>query len=370
MDEMANVTRVRQTRVVQRRQQLLTPDIIDTVDWHCYSAPQSRSGSFKKSRRRSVKDSSPRSSLPSLEDSITAKLLELQQLEADNYRVVREFVTSARGGIVNRGDSFRRNKETETDAGTTTERRTEEQTDRSRQKQAAGAAATQRGEVGAQQIAADMVACKVVIVGDRGVGKTSLLQQLMTSHYMAAMNTYSFDAECEKTMSVLVDNVETLVHFIDVDVPSQQIYEQDYSDVDGFILLYSVTDRKSYSYVANMLTSLQRHDRYSSTAVILVANKTDLVRKRQVADREAKDLCSRRACKFISISAILNHRVDDLLVGVVCQIRLHRTSTSPAAAAAAATDQSTPSGGTSWLQRLLHRRPKDSPRQCENLLVL
>lgn len=31
------------------------------------------------------------------------------------------------------------------------------------------------------------------------------------------------DAESEKTMSVLVDNVETLVHFIDVDVVSQQV---------------------------------------------------------------------------------------------------------------------------------------------------
>ena len=40
--------------------------------------------------------------------------------------------------------------------------------------------------------AADTVACKVVIAGERGVGKTSLLHQLMTSHYMAAMNTCSF----------------------------------------------------------------------------------------------------------------------------------------------------------------------------------
>jgi len=55
--------------------------------------------------------------------------------------------------------------------------------------------------------------------------------------------------------------------------------------VDGFILLYSVTDRKSYNYVADVLASLQRSDRYASTAVILAANKTDLVRKRQVADR-------------------------------------------------------------------------------------
>ena len=64
-----------------------------------------------------------------------------------------------------------------------------------------------------------------------------------------------------------------------------QKYERDYSDVAGFILVYSVTDRNSYQYVANMLSCLQRNDNYSSTAVILAANKTDLVRKRQVDNR-------------------------------------------------------------------------------------
>lgn len=359
--------RVAQTRLVQRNQ-LLTPDMIDTVDWHCYSAPQSRSGSFKKSRGRTgLTDCSPRSSLPSLEDSITAKLLELQQLEADDCRVVREFVTSSRGGIVHRADSFCRNREATADKNkmTKTQRQTQTQTDRQQQSAAAAvAAAVETSDVVGR--GPDQLACKVIIAGDRAVGKTALLQQLMTSHYMAAMNTCSVDAESEKTMSVLVDNVETLVHFIDVDVVSQQNYERDYSDVDGFILLYSVTDRNSYNYVVNMISNIQRSDKYASTAVILVANKTDLVRNRQVPDREAKDLCSRRACKFISISAILNHRVDDLLVGIVCQIRLHR---SPPAA-----QQQSPNTQTqtsrSWLHKLLQRRHKDSPRPCENLLVL
>jgi len=53
--------------------------------------------------------------------------------------------------------------------------------------------------VGAQQVAADTVACRVVIMGDRGVGKTSLLQQLMTSHYMAAMTTCSFGQSAPHT---------------------------------------------------------------------------------------------------------------------------------------------------------------------------
>jgi len=174
-------------------QQLLSPDIgLQTVDWHCYSAPQSRSGSFKKPRRTGLADATPRSSLPSLEDSITAKLLELQQLEADDCRVVREFVTSE-GGIVHRGDSFRRNKETT--KGSSGDRATERDSEADRQRQSAGPAATQRrndARADAVQIAADTVACRVVIMGDHGVGKSALLQQLMTSHYLAAMNTCSF----------------------------------------------------------------------------------------------------------------------------------------------------------------------------------
>jgi len=176
------VMRVTTTQTHIVRQQLLTPDVIDSVDWHCYSAPQSRAGSFKRNRKSGVGDTTVRSSLPSLEDSITAKLLELQQLEADDCRVVREFVTS-RGGIVHRGDSFRRNKE-EIDHSKATKTRTQTE----RHGQSAGAAAIQRDE----RLATTVTACKVVIVGDRGVGKTALLQQLMTSHYMAAMNTCSF----------------------------------------------------------------------------------------------------------------------------------------------------------------------------------
>lgn len=179
---------VQQTQAVQRHQ-LLSPEVIEDSEWrYCYSAPQSRSGSFKKPRKSRLLDVGPRSSLPSLEDSITAKLLELQQLEADDCRVVREFVTSERGGIVHRGDSFRRNRETDNSRTTKTRTQTDAETQR------VGAAATQAEAqvMEAEQIAADTVACKVVIVGDHGVGKTALLQQLMTSHYMAGMNTCSF----------------------------------------------------------------------------------------------------------------------------------------------------------------------------------
>jgi hypothetical protein len=40
---------------------------------------------------------------------------------------------------------------------------------------------------------------------------------------------------------------------------------------------------------------------------------------------EAKCACKLLGCKYIEVSASLNHRVDELLVGIVRQIRLTRT---------------------------------------------
>ena len=41
----------------------------------------------------------------------------------------------------------------------------------------------------------------------------------------------------------------------------------------------------------------------------------------QCSVSDAIELCTKHAVKFISVSAVINHRVDELLVGIVCQLR-------------------------------------------------
>lgn len=43
---------------------------------------------------------------------------------------------------------------------------------------------------------------------------------------------------------------------------------------------------------------------------------------------EGKHLATKRNCKFIEVSALLNHKMDELLVGTLRQIRLRQTKTS------------------------------------------
>ncbi|XP_026467226.1 GTP-binding protein REM 1-like isoform X2 [Ctenocephalides felis] len=60
----------------------------------------------------------------------------------------------------------------------------------------------------------------------------------------------------------------------------------------------------------------------ASRAVILVANKADLARCRVVSTEEGKAMATAYDCKFIETSVGINHNVDELLVGLLSQIRL------------------------------------------------
>jgi len=60
-------------------------------------------------------------------------------------------------------------------------------------------------------------------------------------------------------------------------------------DVDAYLVVYSVTDRASFVYAQTCLADLKRRRKtqsppVTSSAVVLVANKQDLVRNRVVSE--------------------------------------------------------------------------------------
>ena len=55
--------------------------------------------------------------------------------------------------------------------------------------------------------------------------------------------------------------------------------------------------------------------------IILVGNKTDLVRNRQVETKDGRNVAILYGAKFIETGAAIGHNVDQLLVGIVLQSR-------------------------------------------------
>ena len=94
------------------------------------------------------------------------------------------------------------------------------------------------------------------------------------------------------------------------------------SQYSSVLVVFSVTDPISLVRASHILSNLSSEGDLTSKAVILVGNKTDLVRTRVVTSTEGRALAISHDCKYVEVSAALDHHVDTLLVGIVKQIRL------------------------------------------------
>ncbi|XP_023703119.2 mucin-5AC isoform X2 [Cryptotermes secundus] len=164
---------------------------------------------------------------------------------------------------------------------------------------------------------------RVVMLGSAGVGKSSLINQFMTSEYLHAYDTSLDDEFGEKSVCVLLDGEESELTF--VDHPSSEMSPENCIssyEPHAYCVVYSTVDRASLRCAEETLQFLWKSDTVSSKAVILVGNKTDLVRSRTVTTEEGKNMATSYDCKFIETSVGINHNVDELLVGILTQIRL------------------------------------------------
>ncbi|CAL8380968.1 unnamed protein product [Arctogadus glacialis] len=163
---------------------------------------------------------------------------------------------------------------------------------------------------------------KVVLLGEHGVGKSSLarifggVEEAHDSEETG--NTYD--------RSVMVDEEEASILLYDVweQDNSPWLKEQCMKMGDAYIIVYSVTDKSSFEKASELRIQLRRARQSENIPIILVGNKSDLVRSREVSKDEGSACAVVFDCKFIETSASLHHNVLDLFQGIVRQIRLRR----------------------------------------------
>ncbi|XP_070506625.1 uncharacterized protein [Chironomus tepperi] len=165
---------------------------------------------------------------------------------------------------------------------------------------------------------------KIAMLGDSTVGKSSLTYQFTTSEYICAYDLSLDDDYGQKTVSVLVNNQETELEIIDHPAceMSVEAFCSTYS-IDLFVIVYSVVNKKTFKIAEKILLYLKENEMMLTRGVILVGNKTDLERQREVSTQAGRKLAKEIGCKFIETSSGLNHKVDELLVGIVAQVKLN-----------------------------------------------
>ncbi|XP_067935883.1 GTP-binding protein RAD-like [Watersipora subatra] len=155
---------------------------------------------------------------------------------------------------------------------------------------------------------------RILLLGAEGVGKTALTQQFLTSDDIAGAD-YLDDGQ-EKYCTVQVDHEESFLIFMDSDYDKNNY---DPSSANAYIVVYSCTDRDTFEEAKGLLKNLRHFEK--TKAIILCGNKSDLVRKRQVSTEDGRQLAAEYGAKFTETSTMLNHKVDNLLVGILSQIK-------------------------------------------------
>jgi len=129
----------------------------------------------------------------------------------------------------------------------------------------------------------NMCKLRICLMGMTQVGKSSLVSQCLTSEYI---NTYdaSLDEEYgEKSVSVALDGQEAELTFID-HASDEMSVENILSTYEphACMVVYSIVDRDSFLVAESILEYMTRGDQ-TKRASILVGNKADMERSRQVS---------------------------------------------------------------------------------------
>lgn len=90
---------------------------------------------------------------------------------------------------------------------------------------------------------------------------------------------------------------------------------------EGFIICYSVTDRRSFQEASEYRKLIGRVRLTQDIPLVLIANKLDLQHQRTVTTEEGRSLALEFGCPFYETSACLRHYIDDVFYTLVREIR-------------------------------------------------
>jgi len=159
---------------------------------------------------------------------------------------------------------------------------------------------------------------KIVVIGDSGVGKTSILNRFVENTFDE--NIYGGSIGVDYKSKVLTDIEGKKIKLNIWDTAGQEtaslLTRSYFSHSQGALLVFDLSDKKSFNSIHSWLEEV---DRYSNTPVIkiLVGNKNDL---NENAVPNAKSFADKNGFEYIEASAKTGNNLDLVFSSLATQI--------------------------------------------------
>ncbi|GFZ43144.1 Ras-related protein SEC4, partial [Saitozyma sp. JCM 24511] len=177
---------------------------------------------------------------------------------------------------------------------------------------------------------------KLLLIGDSGVGKSCLLLRFCDDSWTPSfITTIGIDF---KIRTIELDGKRIKLQIWDTAGQERfrTITTAYYRGAMGILLVYDVTDEKSFSNIRTWHSNIEQH---ASPGVnkILIGNKCDWDEKRSVTLEQGKELADEFGLRFLETSAKANEGVEEAFFTLARDIKTRLIDSQPEAASAPST---------------------------------
>jgi len=173
---------------------------------------------------------------------------------------------------------------------------------------------------GASKSAAYDYLIKLLLIGDSGVGKSCLLLRFSDDSFTPSfITTIGIDFKI-RTIELEGKRIKLQIWDTAGQERFRTITTAYYRGAMGILLVYDVTDEKSFNNIRNWIRNIEQHAT-ESVNKILIGNKCDMVEKKVVDSARGKALADEYAIKFLETSAKNSINVEEAFITLAKDIK-------------------------------------------------
>lgn len=161
----------------------------------------------------------------------------------------------------------------------------------------------------------DPISCKVILVGDSNVGKTTIINRYLNKYNPYEKNTVGASFSTRKE---IINNYQLILDIWDTagqerfHAVNQIFYKEAYI----CLLIYDITSQDSFESLKNYWHKTVKENAIDGIIFVVCGNKIDLFEDEKVNQNEVKEYCKSIDAEHKLISAKANNGIDELFISV------------------------------------------------------
>ena len=179
----------------------------------------------------------------------------------------------------------------------------------------------------------------IIIMGERGVGKSELLKNLsknqstkfkiLTQENAHKSSEFNNNVIEKISLEFTSEEKEYLIKIWNYCYISDTRLINDFMrKADAFIIVYSTLDKNSFNNIQNWINEAKNKTSSKKIKIFIIGNKSDKINERQVGVDEIRQFCEKDNFKFFEISSLNKNDLNECFIDIFMEmININYTDT-------------------------------------------